>query len=113
MRGNQMNRKNRQVRKAHRTTYAEDWTDTDDVLDHPAVAWKALQVRHYATSSGLLDLLNNGLQYKVNLGIVSEQLIDILAAEASDPTLCRGSILHCSKLLSFATVAHAQKADYL
>ena len=44
MRGPQMNRKSRHVRKAHRTTYAEDWTDTDDVLDHPAVAWKALQV---------------------------------------------------------------------
>lgn len=42
VRGNQMNKKNRQTRKAHRPTYAEDWSD-DDVLDHPAVAWKSLQ----------------------------------------------------------------------
>ncbi|KAL0036308.1 hypothetical protein WJX77_001773 [Trebouxia sp. C0004] len=42
VRGNQMNKKNRHTRKAHRPTYAEDWSD-DDVLDHPAVAWKSLQ----------------------------------------------------------------------
>ena len=39
-----MNKKNRHTRKAHRPTYAEDWSD-DDVLDHPAVAWKSLQVQ--------------------------------------------------------------------
>ena len=44
VRGNQMNKKNRHTRKAHRPTYAEDWSD-DDVLDHPAVAWKSLQVQ--------------------------------------------------------------------
>ncbi|KAL0052590.1 hypothetical protein WJX82_004414 [Trebouxia sp. C0006] len=42
VRGSQMNKKNRHTRKAHRPTYAEDWSD-DDILDHPAVAWKSLQ----------------------------------------------------------------------
>ncbi len=43
IRGNQMNKKHRHARKPHRPTYADEWSD-DDVLDHPAVAWKSLQV---------------------------------------------------------------------
>ena len=46
LRGSQ---KSRHVRKAHRPTYAEDWSD-DDVLDHPAVAWKSLQVTFHCLS---------------------------------------------------------------
>ena len=43
MRNAQLRKKNRFSSKPSRPTYAEDWSD-DGVLDHPAVAWKGLQV---------------------------------------------------------------------
>lgn len=51
MKGSQ---KSRPSRKAHRPTYAEDWSD-DDVLDHPAVAWKSLQVHVMLLPCALLQ----------------------------------------------------------